>query len=104
LQSVRFRFCHADLLASRDFGYGSRFFLEELYGDADYEQRDQQFARVGGTLATFFPASVVETAVALSQLHALTEDLDHAMASCCLQHSTEASIWTLPAILALGAT
>ncbi|MFZ4479832.1 MAG: FFLEELY motif protein, partial [Rhodoferax sp.] len=77
LQAARFRNCYADLMVSLDFGAASRFFLEELYGDADYALRDQQFARIAGTLATVFPASVVETAVALSQLHALTEELDH---------------------------
>jgi hypothetical protein len=91
LQALRFRNSYADLMASRDFGAASCFFLEELYGDADYALRDQQFARIAGTLATVFPASVVETAVALSQLHALTEELDHAMASFCLQQGTDKS-------------
>lgn len=85
LQAQRFRRCYSDLMDSKDFGPASRFFLEELYGDADYAQRDQQFARIAGTLATVFPASVVETAVSLSQLHALTEKLDHLMASHLLQ-------------------
>ena len=52
LQALRFRRCYADLMASKDFGPAARFFLEELYGDADYAQRDQQFARIAGTLAT----------------------------------------------------
>lgn len=88
LQAARFRNGYADLMASKDFGAVSRFFLEELYGEADYALRDQQFARIAGTLATVFPASVVETAVALAQLHALTERLDHEMASIYVQHAT----------------
>jgi hypothetical protein len=52
LQAARFRRCYADLLESQDFGPAARFFLEELYGDADYAQRDQQFARIAGTLST----------------------------------------------------
>jgi hypothetical protein len=86
LQAARFRRCYADLLESQDFGPAARFFLEELYGDADYAQRDQQFARIAGTLSTVFPASVVSAAVALSQLHARTEELDHLMATYCVQH------------------
>jgi hypothetical protein len=86
LQAARFKRCYADLLESQDFGPAARFFLEELYGDADYAQRDQQFARIAGTLSTVFPASVVSTAVALSQLHARTEELDHLMATYCVQH------------------
>lgn len=87
LQATRFRHCYADMLASRDFGSAAVFFLEELYGDADYAERDQQFARIAGTLTTVFPASVVNTAVELSQLHLLTEELDHQMAKDCLLHS-----------------
>ncbi len=87
LQATRFRQGYADLMASKDFGPASRFFLEELYSDADFSERDAQFARIAGTLATVFPASVVETAVALSQLHALTEELDHLMATHCVQHA-----------------
>ena len=88
LQATRFRHCYADLMGSREFGPASRFFLEELYGEADYALRDQQFARIAGTLTTIFPASVVATAVALSQLHALTENFDHLMAAHFVQHAT----------------
>lgn len=91
LQATRFRHCYSDLMESRDFGPASHFFLKELYGEADYAQRDQQFARIAGTLATVFPASVVSTAVALSQLHVLTEELDHVMASYCVQHAISVS-------------
>lgn len=91
LQAARFRHCYADLMESKDFGAASRFFLEELYSDADYALRDQQFARIAGTLATVFPSSVVSTAVALAQLHALTEELDHALASYCVLHAISAS-------------
>jgi hypothetical protein len=90
LQADRFRRCYADLMASRDFGAASNFFLEELYGEADYAERDQQFSRIAGTLTTVFPASVVSTAVALSQLHLLTEELDHQMAVHCLLHAKDA--------------
>ncbi len=79
-QAKRFQRYYADLLSANDFGAASRFFLEELYGETDYAQRDQQFARIAATLATVFPAAVVGTAVALSRLHLLTEQLDHQMA------------------------
>lgn len=87
LQAARFRHCYADMLASRDFGSAAVFFLEELYGDADYAERDRQFARIAGTLTTVFPASVVGTVVELSQLHLLTEELDHQMAAHSLLHA-----------------
>lgn len=87
LQANRFRHCYADLMAASDFGPASKFFLKELYGEADFAERDQQFARIAGTLTTVFPASVVGTAVSLSQLHLLTEELDHQMAAHCLTHA-----------------
>ncbi|MBC7917145.1 MAG: hypothetical protein H7Y28_04975 [Rhodoferax sp.] len=82
-QSRRFAATYSDLLNSKDFGAASRFFLIELYGDKDYALRDAQFARIASALQKYFPASVVETAVALAQLHALTEELDFAMAKAC---------------------
>lgn len=91
LQALRFRSCYSDLLESGEFGAASRFFLEELYGDADYSERDGQFARIAGTLASVFPASVLGTAISLSKLHVLTEQLDHQMAECCLLHGYVAS-------------
>lgn len=80
LQAQRFHGSYADLLQSAAYGAASRFFLDELYGERDYSERDSQFARIAGSLATVLPAPVVGTTVALAQLHALTEALDHAMA------------------------
>ncbi len=79
-QARRFAGTYADLLGSQEFGGAARFFLEELYSDRDYSQRDAQFARIAGTLQTLFPKAVVGTAVSLAQLHILTEELDHHMA------------------------
>lgn len=87
MQADRFRHCYADLLNSVTFGAASRFFLDELYGATDYAERDSQFARIAGTLASVFPASVVGTAVSLAQLHALTEELDYQMAMEYLKHA-----------------
>lgn len=80
LQSQRFAGSYSDLLAGGRYAAAARFFLEELYSDKDYAQRDAQFARIAGAIETVFPKQVVETSVALAQLHALTEDLDQALA------------------------
>jgi hypothetical protein len=80
LQSRRFAGTYADLLAEGPYAAPSRFFLEELYSDKDYAQRDAQFARIAGAIERLFPVHVAETAVALARLHALTEELDQAMA------------------------
>lgn len=79
-QAARFAGTYADLLASREHGPAARFFLEELYGERDYAERDAQFARIAGALEKLFPKDVGETAAGLARLHALTESLDHALA------------------------
>lgn len=80
LQSRRFAATYADLLQRPGMAQPARFFLDELYGERDFSQRDTQFSRIATTLDRLFPDSVVETAVELAQLHALTESLDLAMA------------------------
>ena len=84
-QSRRFAAGYADLLASPDFGAAARFFLQELYSERDYSERDRQFARIAGAIETFFPRQVVATAVAMARLHQQTEELDHRMALVWLQ-------------------
>jgi hypothetical protein len=78
-QSRRFAHTYADMLAAGPYQGASQFFLGELYSDKDYSQRDAQFSRIANALQTMFPKHVVATAVALAQLHSLTEGLDHAM-------------------------
>lgn len=79
-QARRFTGTYADLLRGGSFRDAAQFFLEELYSDKDYADRDAQFARIAGALQTLFPQQVVATAVSLAELHVLTEELDHAMA------------------------
>lgn len=79
-QARRFAGTYADLLASAAYGPAARFFLEELYSDRDYSDRDAQFARIATAVEKLFPKDVAATAGALARLHALTESLDHAMA------------------------
>ena len=79
-QARRFAGTYSDLLVSVDYAAATRFFLEELYGDRDYGERDAQFARIAGAVEKLFPKDVAQTASALAQLHTLTESLDHAMA------------------------
>ncbi|MCL4699742.1 MAG: hypothetical protein KJ023_22235 [Burkholderiaceae bacterium] len=70
-QQQRLRGTHADLLASPRYRQSALFFLEELYGPADFVQRDAQFARVVPAITRLFPREVVGTVLALAQLHAL---------------------------------
>ncbi|MFC5521700.1 FFLEELY motif protein [Polaromonas jejuensis] len=79
-QARRFKATYANLLHSPRYKTATAFFLNELYSDKDYADRDQQFARIAGTIARLFPQAVVNTAAALAEVHALTEQLDDLMA------------------------
>jgi hypothetical protein len=84
-QCQRFRQSYSDVLAHADWAQAARFFLNELYGDRDFSQRDAQFARIAQAMQRLFPQSVVSLATALTHLHALSEQLDHAMGCAILQ-------------------
>jgi len=79
-QQARFRITHAELLESTRYREAARFFLEELYGPADFSRRDAQFARIVPALVRLFPQGIVDTVAGLADLHALAERLDSAMA------------------------
>lgn len=78
-QSRRFEHSYQDLLGGGPYKEAAAFFLDELYGDTNYARRDAQFSRVAGAIQKLLPKSAVDTALALAQLHALTEQLDYAM-------------------------
>lgn len=80
LQSLRFRATYADFLESPTHAAATRFFLEELYGENDFSERDAQFGRIAGAIERLFPAAVGDLAVDLAETHALSERLDHEMA------------------------
>lgn len=79
-QQQRFRRSYADLLADQRYTAAADFFLDELYGPHDFTSRDDQFARMVPALVRLFPAELVQTVTALAALHALSEQLDSAMA------------------------
>lgn len=91
-QAARFRYTYSDLLATARFRPAVLFFLNELYSDKDYSQRDAQFVRIAGPLERLFPESVVDTAVSMAELHAITERLDAAMARAVLALGTDMAL------------
>ncbi len=80
-QHERFSRTYADLLADRRYARAAAFFLEDLYGPADFSDRDAQFARIVPALVRLFPREIVGTVAELAELHALSEQLDSAMAA-----------------------
>lgn len=91
LQSRRFSGTYTDMLHDASYTAAARFFLEELYADRDFAERDAQFSRIASTLQTVFPSAVVSTACALAELHALTEQLDQAVAEAYMALSNDLS-------------
>jgi hypothetical protein len=79
-QHQRFSLTYADFLANARFGPAARFFLEDLYGPMDFAERDEQFVRVVPGLVRLFPRELVQTVLALGELHALSETLDTRLA------------------------
>ena len=79
-QARRFHATYLDLIASPRYQAAASFFLEELYSEKDYTDRDTQFARIVNTMTKIFPHGAVQTAAALVQVHALSERLDTQMA------------------------
>jgi hypothetical protein len=78
-QQRRFELTYADLLKHPRYAGASNFFLDELYGPADFRQRDAQFARIVPALVRLFPADIVGPVQSLAALHALSEQLDSQM-------------------------
>lgn len=78
-QQERFRLTYADLLADPRYRDAATFFLEELYGPKDFEQRDAQFMRIVPAVRHMFPQEIVQTVANLASLHALSETLDTEM-------------------------
>jgi hypothetical protein len=91
LQEQRFRGTYADVLRHPTQGPAARFFLDELYGDHDFRERDAQFARIATAIERLFPEAVAELAVDLAEMHALTETLDHALATHWLEADSNTS-------------
>jgi hypothetical protein len=92
-QHERFRRSYADLLARPDLRTAATFFLDELYGPRDFSARDAQFERIVPALVRMLPAEIMGTVRQLSELHALSERLDHRMSKC-FGDGVEVDRWT----------
>jgi hypothetical protein len=79
-QHLRFGNDYASLMESPRYGAATRFFLNDLYGPADFADRDAQFGRVVPAMARVLPGEVMHTVAQLAELHALSEGLDQLMA------------------------
>ncbi len=79
-QHGRFTKTYADLMEQARYAAATQFFLDDLYGPADFSERDRQFMRIVPAMVRLFPDEIVATVGRLGALHALSERLDSAMA------------------------
>src|SRR5512141_2004664 len=79
-QAERLRATYRDLLAMPRYRAPCEFFLEELYGAHDFDQRDAEAQRVVPKLAKMLPARAVETLLLAVQLDEMSERFDSEMA------------------------
>ncbi len=78
-QSARLARTHADLRVHPRYRLAAEFFLDELYGDRDFHQRERDLARIVPTMARILPANVLHTAALALELNALSHELDALM-------------------------
>lgn len=80
-QSRRLRMTYADLAADPRYRLAIEFFQHDLYGAADFSQRDADLARVVPLMVRVLPPAVVHTAALAMELNALSQELDRALLS-----------------------
>jgi hypothetical protein len=78
-QVRRLRRTYADLEATPRYAAAMQFFESDLYGGADFAQRDADLARIVPAIKRLLPAGVLETVASAVELNALSLALDRAM-------------------------
>jgi len=79
-QRARILHSFEDLAAREDCRPAVRFFLSELYGGLDFEQRDQDLARVMPLMIRFLPDHALKTMSEAFELQAISLEHDVRMA------------------------
>lgn len=79
-QCARLAATYADLHAQPRYRKAVEFFINDLYTDRDFSQRDAYLYRIVPTLGRLFPAQALATLESALHLHALSERLDLQMA------------------------
>ena len=78
-QAQRLALTYADLKADPRHADAVSFFQTDLYGGADYSQRDSDIARVVPIMVRMLPERVIATIAEAMELNALSAELDHAL-------------------------
>ncbi len=75
-QIERLRTTYDDLLANPRYKEAAEFFLEELYGAKDVDQRDTEAQKVAPKLASLLPARAIDALLLAVQLEEMAERFD----------------------------
>jgi hypothetical protein len=75
-QALRLRNTYQDLAADPRYADAITFFQTDLYGGADFAQRDADLARVVPVMARMLPERVIATVARATELNALSQELD----------------------------
>ena len=71
---------YADLAAQPRYADAIAFFLSDLYGGADFAQRDADLARVVPVMTRMLPGRVIATIGEATELNVLSQELDRSAA------------------------
>ncbi len=80
-QSARLRDTYADLAAEPRYTAAVSYFIDELYGGADLEPRDQDLKRAAGALERLLPQAALGALEDSIELEMQTQALDAALAA-----------------------
>ena len=78
-QAQRLRQTYADLEAQPRYAAAVEFFEADLYGGADFAQRDADVARIAPIMAMMLPERVIATIADAMEVNALSQELDRAL-------------------------
>ena len=78
-QAQRLALTYADLKADPRYAAAVSFFQTDLYGGADYSQRDTDVGRVVPIMVRMLPERVILTIAEAMELNALSAELDRAL-------------------------
>src|SRR5574343_7486 len=91
-QAERLAGSFASFLAASATRPAAEFFLSDLYGDADFLQRDREAARILPKMARILPESLLRAAVDAIELSVLSHALDLRMARVLLKAGVRPAI------------
>jgi len=75
-QAQRLERTYADLRADERYAQAAQFFLSDLYGDADFAERDRQVRKAYPLIEKALPKAALAPIADALELHALSAELD----------------------------